>query len=193
MISPQSVWEPLSHYNGLTYVAYRGKTGSLGPYWVPTAVIDFSEPLEVIQPSPSQVFPNSSLPSQISPQQFGTSPSPPSPSASGPNKDSFAAYWKAYWEATGFGGIFMAVGGFLIALGVGSFMTTPTRIETRSGGPGVVYRTTTPGYVPTRSDIRRGWKWLFFGTIISLLGGCITYGPMAVYNTLYPMFLKAMS
>lgn len=53
-ISPQSIWEPLSpNYNGLTYVAYRGKTGRPGSFWVPTAAIDFTEPLEVIPPPPS--------------------------------------------------------------------------------------------------------------------------------------------
>jgi hypothetical protein len=53
-ISPQSIWEPLSRdYNGLTYVAYRGKTGKPTSLWVPTAAIDFTEPLEVVPPPPS--------------------------------------------------------------------------------------------------------------------------------------------
>lgn len=95
-----------------------------------------------------------------------------------------------YWETTGLGGIFMALGVLLLALGMGSFMTTPMRIETRSGGPGVVLRTRYPGHIPTKSDVRHGWKLLLWGSTITLFGACITYGPSAVYNTLHTLFLK---
>lgn len=94
-----------------------------------------------------------------------------------------------YWNATGVGGIFMVVGALLFALGLGSFMTSPTRIETRTGGPGVVLRTKIPGHTPTKSDIRRGWNLLFWGALNTLFGACITFGPTVVYNALRMLFL----
>ena len=104
--------------------------------------------------------------------------------------------WKAwlirYWETTGVGGIFMALGALVLTLGVGSQMTTPTRIETRSGGPGVVLRTKYPGHTPTKSDVRHGWKLILWGVITTLFGACITYGLTAVYNTLNALFSKTI-
>ena len=72
IISTRSIWEPLSqNYNGLTYVAYRGTTGKPGSFWVPTAAIDFTAPVEVIAPQPH--------------------PQPPSPEADQPQAPQIAS------------------------------------------------------------------------------------------------------
>ena len=97
----------------------------------------------------------------------------------------------AYWEKTGVGGVFMPVGVLLFARGIGSFLTTPTRIVTRSGGPGVILRDKYPGHIPTKSDFKRGWKLVLLGALIALFGACITFGPTLVYDTLRTLFLKA--
>jgi hypothetical protein len=53
-ISPWSAWEVLSQdHNGVTYVAYRGKTGRPGSFWVPTAAIDFTAPRDIPPPPAS--------------------------------------------------------------------------------------------------------------------------------------------
>ena len=54
-ISTRSIWEPLSaDHNGLTYVAYRGTIGKPGSFWVPTAEIASTAPVETAPiPPPS--------------------------------------------------------------------------------------------------------------------------------------------
>jgi hypothetical protein len=105
-------------------------------------------------------------------------------------QQSWSALLTAYWEATGTGGVFMALGVLLLVLGMGHVATTPTRIETQSGGPGVILRTKYPGHTPTKSDIKRAWKLFLWGAIMVLSGVCITYGPMAVYSTLHALLVK---
>lgn len=56
-ISTRSLWETLSEdHNGLTYVAYRGTIGRPGSFWVPTAAIDFTPPVEAATPPPAQPY-----------------------------------------------------------------------------------------------------------------------------------------
>lgn len=51
ILTPNSLWEPLSRdWNGLTYLAYRGPIGKPGSFWVPTAAVDFSSPVQAASP-----------------------------------------------------------------------------------------------------------------------------------------------
>jgi uncharacterized protein len=140
-----------------------------------------------------EVVPNPNAYGRSGSQQPETNGTTSSPLRQGEvDRQGWKAWFAAYWETTGVGGVFMGLGVLLLILGMGSLITTPTRIETRSGGPGVVLRTKYPGYTPTESDIRRGRKFLLWGLLIALFGACITYGPTVVYNTLHTLFLKAI-
>lgn len=58
IITPGSLWKPLSpDYNGLTYVTHRGAIGAPGSFWVPTAAINFSSPVEAVPAATQALLP----------------------------------------------------------------------------------------------------------------------------------------
>jgi hypothetical protein len=62
IITPGSLWKPLSaDYNGLTYVTHRGAIGASGSFWVPTAAINFSSPVEAVPAATQALLPPKAL------------------------------------------------------------------------------------------------------------------------------------
>jgi hypothetical protein len=89
-----------------------------------------------------------------------------------------------YWQATGIGGVILALGALSILLGAASMRSRPAYSEVSPPGTrsveGRVYHYR--ARVPTRSQIRLGQKLILCGFLLVLSGSCISWGPTVVYH-----------
>lgn len=88
-----------------------------------------------------------------------------------------------YWDRTGSGGLFMALGAVVLIAGLGGMIRPSRRGGRKPGSPariGTQQRHSAGSY---GSGPRRAPQLMVWGLLIALSGACVAYGPTTVYQT----------
>ena len=88
-----------------------------------------------------------------------------------------------YWDRTGSGGIFMALGAVVVIAGFAGLIRPPRQAGGKKGSPARISTRRTYSTGSRSSGARSGSQLVVWGILIALSGACVAYGPTTVYES----------